>query len=182
MRRFLWTILAFGISTGLAARADDNGSAKPARKAPRKSLHDEFTGQQYGMAGCGLGSIVFADKPGMIQVIAATLNATGGNQTFAISSGTSNCGASGAKQDQAMLFLEVNHQALARDVSRGNGETLNSFAKLIGCDSAQLAPELKSNYTPIFEDAQTPQSSASAIFNVIRSNPTLSQCSTLGLG
>ncbi len=45
----------------------------------------------YGVAGCGLGSMVFGNQEGGIQVIAATLNGTG-IQTFGITSGTSNCG------------------------------------------------------------------------------------------
>ena len=47
--------------------------------------------KSYGTAGCGLGSLVFGDQPGIIQIVAATLNGIGG-QTFAITSGTSNCG------------------------------------------------------------------------------------------
>jgi len=61
------------------------------RSAPekRRGLEEQVSGQGYGMAGCGIGSIVFADKPGMIQIIAATLNGTAGSQTFGITSGTS---------------------------------------------------------------------------------------------
>ena len=46
----------------------------------------------YGSAGCGLGAIVFGSKPGMIQVLAATTNATFYSQTFGITTGTSECG------------------------------------------------------------------------------------------
>lgn len=186
MRLGLQFTLVLALSAGLLVHADGDGTSARRKKKPaqthNKSLHDQFTGQAWGMAGCGLGSVVFADKPGMVQVVAATLNSTFGNQTFGISSGTSNCGDSGANQEKAMLFIDVNRKALARDVSRGNGETLDSFAKLIGCDSARLAPELKSNYVPIFEDSTDTDATTSAIFNVIRANPGLSQCSTLGLG
>ncbi|MFN8945903.1 MAG: DUF3015 family protein, partial [Pseudobdellovibrionaceae bacterium] len=62
-----------------------------AQAQKKKALVDEMSGQGYGMAGCGLGSVVFGDKPGFIQIFAATLNSIGGNQTFGISLGTSNC-------------------------------------------------------------------------------------------
>ncbi|MEN0057326.1 MAG: DUF3015 family protein, partial [Bdellovibrio sp.] len=45
----------------------------------------------YGTAGCGLGSLVFGNEKGPVQIVAATLNGTG-VQTFGITTGTSNCG------------------------------------------------------------------------------------------
>ena len=45
---------------------------------------------QYGMAGCGLGSVVISDD-GFLQVFAATTNGTSYSQSFGITSGTSNC-------------------------------------------------------------------------------------------
>ena len=42
--------------------------------------------------GCGLGYIIFKGKDGLVsQTFAATTNGTFGNQTFGISSGTSEC-------------------------------------------------------------------------------------------
>lgn len=179
----VWSILvAAGLGFSLVAHAANKKRKYTTNESqPQPSLHDQFTGQRYGMAGCGLGSIAFADKPGMIQVVAATLNGTAGNQTFGISSGTSNCGQSGYKQDQAALFIEVNQHALARDVSRGQGEALQSFAKLVGCQPENLGSALKQNYDRVFsgEDAA---STTQAIFGVIKSNAQLQQCSTLGLG
>ena len=46
-------------------------------------------------AGCGLGSIIFEGQSGVVMnVLAATFNGTSGNQTFGMTSGTSNCDAS----------------------------------------------------------------------------------------
>ncbi len=120
------------------------GSSALAQK--KQSLHDKFTGQSYGLAGCGLGSIVFGDKPGMIQVVAATLNGTG-YQTFAISTGTSNCGESG-KQARAEQFIEVNKVSLENDLSRGAGESIVSLSEVMGCKNTNFTVELKSRYTP----------------------------------
>ena len=42
--------------------------------------------------GCGLGSMIIKNQNStMLQAIAATTNGTSGNQTFGITSGTSNC-------------------------------------------------------------------------------------------
>jgi hypothetical protein len=42
--------------------------------------------------GCGLGTIVFEGQNGLVsQTFAVTTNGTFGNQTFGITSGTSNC-------------------------------------------------------------------------------------------
>ena len=95
-------------------------AAAPAR-TKTKSLHDQFTGQPYGMAGCGLGSMVFGDKPGLIQVIAATVNSTAASQTFGISSGTSNCE---DRAGTAAFFIDANRVVLASDMARGSGETI----------------------------------------------------------
>jgi len=97
----------------------------------------------YGMAGCGLGSLLFGpdDQP-MAQVLAATTNGTFATQTFGISSGTSNCVSGGvirAEREQA-AFAEVNFQDLKRNMAAGGGEYLSSFSALLGCEeSAQPA-------------------------------------------
>lgn len=107
----------------------------------------------YGTAGCGLGSIVFKDKPGFIQVVAATLNGTG-FQTFAISSGTSNCGKSAPNQASAAAFIETNREAFAKDVARGQGETISSLTTLAGCaNPAAVGSLLQSEFNSIFPAA-----------------------------
>jgi hypothetical protein len=110
-------------------------------------LHDQFTGQNYGTSGCGLGSVVFADKPGFIQVIAATLNGSTGNQTFGISSGTSNCGESG-KQARAKQFIEVNRVALENDLAKGAGESVVALGEVMGCKNTNFSMQLRSQFTP----------------------------------
>jgi hypothetical protein len=95
--------------------------------------------QSYGMAGCGLGSLLFGkDNSKLMQVLASIINATGGSQTFGISSGTSNCVEGGvvkAEREQA-AFAEVNFQDLKRNMATGGGEFLASFATLLGCEDA----------------------------------------------
>src|SRR5688572_24436401 len=81
----------------------------------------------YGTAGCGLGSILFGDKPGIIQVLAATTNGTFGTQTFGITTGTSNCEDTAASAQNTKAFVQANREAVAKDIARGSGETIASL-------------------------------------------------------
>ena len=137
--RTVWALLSLVVLYAGVA------SAAPQKKA----LVDEVSGQGYGMAGCGLGSILFGPKPGMIQIVAATSNGIGG-QTFAITSGTSNC-VSDEDSKRAELFVESNRLALEDDISRGQGETLANFAEILGCGkNVKLGTELQKNFERIF--------------------------------
>lgn len=115
----------------------------------KAALVDHASGQGYGMSGCGLGSVVFGEKPGMIQIFAATTNGVSGNQTFGISSGTLNCGES-AKGAKAEQFIEVNKTALETDMARGQGESLTSLAQVLECKNQDFSTSMKSNYQTSF--------------------------------
>jgi hypothetical protein len=98
-----------------------------------------YAGGYYGMAGCGLGSLIFGpiNQPGA-QVLAATTNGTFATQTFGITSGTSNCVSGGvvrAEREQA-AFAELNFSDLKQNMAAGGGEYLKSFATLLGCEEA----------------------------------------------
>ncbi|MDQ3337505.1 MAG: DUF3015 domain-containing protein [Myxococcota bacterium] len=120
-------------------------------------------GARYGAAGCGLGSILFGAKPGFMQVFAATTNGTGG-QTFAITSGTSNCDSSAANEAGiARAFVEANREAFAKDVSRGSGETIQTLASLSGCkDNVAVGVSLQKNFKRIFPSAAASNTDISA--------------------
>src|SRR6185312_1180091 len=115
----------------------------------RKSLSQEFSGQGYGMAGCGLGSIVFGDQGGMVQIFAATTNGTSGNQTFGISSGTLNCGES-SHSAKAEQFIQINKVAIENDMARGQGESLTALSQVMECSNANFSGDLKNNYRQMF--------------------------------
>ena len=90
----------------------------------------------YGAAGCGLGSMVFADSPGIIQIFAATTNGIFGNQTFGITAGTSNCAEGGASASLMQEhFVALNQSSLSRDMAAGSGEYLSAFSVLMGCEA-----------------------------------------------
>lgn len=133
MRLKLFTLLTF---VSLNAHADRSGEA-----------------HTYGEAGCGLGTLVVGEKGN--QIIAATTNATG-VQSFGITSGTSNCVDYGTVRaaNRIPLYIEVNRLALAKEASRGSGETLAGLASLYGCNDAAFSAALKDNFKPVFEDTR----------------------------
>ncbi len=96
--------------------------------APAMAAH------KYGAAGCGLGSLVIGDKPGIAQVGAAILNNIG-LQTLSITTGLSNCDKDGSKNGTAMIenFVAINRASIERDTAAGGGEYLSSVALLMGC-------------------------------------------------
>lgn len=134
----------------------------------------------YGTAGCGLGAIIFGDKPGFIQVLAATFNATSGSQTFGISSGTSRCGKSEPSATAAAAFIETNREAFAKDAARGNGETISSLATLAGCQNpGAVGNVLQTEFTSIFPSAEaTDQQISNNALETLKSHAELA-CSNL---
>ena len=133
---------------------------------------------QYGMAGCGLGSMIFPDG-GVIQILAATTNGISGNQTFGITSGTSNCEVDG-NGASAALFIEANREAVGKEISRGTGESLETLARLGGCASAsEIGTYLQSEYQSIFPSAKVSDKQVGmTIVTMLKDNEQL-QCTAL---
>lgn len=108
-------------------------------------------------AGCGLGSLLFQEKEGLpYNVMAATTNGVFGNQTFGMTSGTLGCGNSGSAQAAVDQYLDSNIDKIAFDMSRGQGETLQGLAAVMGVDSADQAHFFavsKNNFDAIFPSA-----------------------------
>lgn len=134
----------------------------------------------YGMAGCGLGSLVIP-KQGS-QVFAGTTNGTSSNQYFGITFGTSNCVDNGTgevahRMDQ---YIHVNKSQLAGDVAKGQGETIVALGQVMGCQpQAPLASALKAHYQDIFNGDQTTNIVTDNIITVIQNDESLStQCKT----
>ncbi len=120
----------------------------------KKGLLAEYSGQGYGSAGCGLGSMVMGSKGN--QILAATTNGSSGNQTFGISTGSLNCQQDAVFKSgkEVPAFIEVNKVALANDAARGHGETLAGLANLMNCDAKVMGSAMKKNYNKIFVDSK----------------------------
>lgn len=104
--------------------------------------------------GCGLGSIVIKNQNStVLQALAATTNATSGNQTFGITSGTSNCNkpSNFVSNDKLNQFVNENMDELAMDISAGKGETLETVAKLMNVENnAAFSAKLQANFSNIY--------------------------------
>ncbi|MCA9547482.1 MAG: DUF3015 family protein [Myxococcales bacterium] len=140
---------------------------------------------KYGTAGCGLGSMLFDGNTKGKQILAATTNGIFGIQTFAITSGTSNCTAGGiVKADkQQEAFVEANFESLQRDLAAGEGEYLAAFSGLLGC-SDDATPALASFAQENFEHFSGPEMSPHGMLYTMKSglsvHPTLrTQCSRI---
>jgi hypothetical protein len=106
--------------------------------------------------GCGLGSMAWEGNDGLIsQISAATTNGTSGNQTFGITSGTSNCTQfkDWTSNEKLKVFVADNMDSLAKDISKGNGEYVDTFASLVGipaADRADFGSTLQTNFSRIY--------------------------------
>lgn len=135
---------------------------------------------QYGMAGCGIGALVFGDQPGKVQIVAGVLNNLISPQTSAITSGTSNCYESGGRAASDM-YIETNKVALQEDVARGEGETLAGLLTIWSCDNAsQIGSTLQKNYGNIFVAPMTSTAIKGSMQNTIKNNEAVAaSCQTL---
>lgn len=104
--------------------------------------------------GCGLGSLIIKNQNTVaLQVLAATINATSGTQTFGITSGTSDCSKPNnyVSNDKLNKFVSENMDELAMDISAGKGETLETVAKLMNVEnSAEFSAKLQANFSNIY--------------------------------
>lgn len=117
-----------------------------------------FAGQAQNNTGCGLGTMLFknnADNSVVLQTFQATTNGIYGNQTFGITTGTSDCAQpkNFVSNERVNEFMVANMDNLAKDIAQGRGETLDAFAELIGVP-ADKRPEfyasLQAGFAKIF--------------------------------
>lgn len=128
--------------------------------------------------GCGVGTMIWKGQSGIApHVLAATTNGTFGNQTLGMTTGTLGCQTNQSIQSMA-LYLDSNIDKVARDMSRGEGENLDTLAVLIGVeeqDRAHFNSTLRSNFSEIFPTADTTSDQAvSAIVEILEQDPSLS--------
>jgi len=138
------------------------------------------------VGSCGWGSKLFQGQKGIApQVLAATTNGTSGNQTFAVTSGTSGCTQDGVVSSnwKTALFIDGNKEKLARDMSMGQGETLDSLAQLIGVQDQHKSSFFrlaKENFGTIFAtDTATTDQVLAGLKQVLAKDAELSRYSTL---
>lgn len=118
-------------------------------------------GQARRNVGCGLGTMLFkdsADDKWLLQALQATTNGTFGNQTFGITTGTSECERATkiASNEKLNQFVADNMDNLAKDIAMGHGETLDTLAELMEVplqERAEFYSKLQVNFSSIFTSA-----------------------------
>ena len=143
-----------------------------------------FARANYGMAGCGLGALVIDRNEQLPQIGAWFLNGIYGNQTFGITSGTSNC-VEGRTKIVAMeqeVFVAANLTTLKKQASQGEGEHLDGLAEVFGCsgdkEKVRLLQMCKQEYRKIFTSKE-PETVLHNILSVIQNDSTLQKNCTL---
>jgi len=112
--------------------------------------------------GCGLGTTLIGESMKdsiLLQIFAATTNGTSGNQTFGVTSGTSECTAPSnfVSNERLEQFVQANLDELAKDIAAGSGESLETVAELMEVPAAArpaLYSRLQAGFTTIFPTAQ----------------------------
>jgi hypothetical protein len=129
---------------------------------------------KYGTAGCGLGSMAFGAQPGGVQIFAATTNSLFGTQTFGITTGTSNCGP-GLLAQGTRNFVDANREVLAKDISRGQGESIGALSWINGCaDSQAVGSALQARFGRIFpSESASNEDVTNAILETLHTDPAL---------
>jgi hypothetical protein len=158
-------------------------AAEPAPATPAGAPHDDElvrgmktnTGRGYGPAGCGLGSLIFEPNSGFTQVFAATTNGTFFSQTFGITSGTSNCVDTSGGTASAKAFIQTNRTAIAKDIARGQGETIKSLRRLGGCaDDRAVGASLQKSFERVFPSAAMSDADVgNSVVGALRADTTL---------
>jgi len=133
----------------------------------------------FAQPGCGVGAMIWKGQSGIApHVLAATTNGTFGNQTFGMTTGTLGCQTNESVQSMAM-YMDSNIDKVARDISRGSGENLDTLAVLLGVDAEDretFNTVLKNNFATIFPNSNTTSGEAvDSIVSLLEQNESLNK-------
>ncbi len=120
--------------------------------------------------GCGLGDLIFGDPDTVaLQSLEATTNGIFGNQTFGITSGTSNCSKPSkyVSNERLQEFVAQNMDSIASDIASGQGESLDTVAELMGVQTSErtaFGTTVQASFQEIYTSGQV--TSAQVIDNI----------------
>jgi len=120
--------------------------------------------------GCGIGSMLFENNDGLMSQTAAGTTNGFFNQSFGISSGTLDCNQPAQFYGSEMLhrFVAENMDNLAKDIARGQGESLDTLAVLMNVPAENRGTfntSLQTNFDHIFTSPQV--TDAEVLQNII---------------
>jgi len=110
-------------------------------------------------AGCGVGTMIFKDKSGLVYgLMAATTNGSFTNGLISQTFGLLNCPESTSIKGKIATFIDFNKQQLAVETAQGQGEHLAALVDMYGvkeADRAAATSALKANQATIFSGSST---------------------------
>lgn len=118
----------------LVSGAVANGAESEPKKKSGGSSRAYST--PFGLAGCGLGSVIIDAKDKSSQIAASLINTYIGFVSSAITSGTSNCNYDNkTAMTEQKVYVTANLRTLEKEAAAGNGPHLSALAELFGCES-----------------------------------------------
>lgn len=124
-----------------------------------------LSGTSYGATvaqdcGCGLGRVAIGEKVGLgWNLLGTFLNGISANQTFGMTSGTSECGGTRnlVMNQHLEIFVADNMDTLAVDIASGGGESLDALLEIARVEPALRGPVasmLQERFETIYPDAR----------------------------
>lgn len=144
----------------------------------------------YGMAGCGLGSMLFdgpKDNTKVTQILVLTTNNYFFPQSSAITSGSSNCTNSPADSEEAFriereTYVSMNLGDLNKEAAQGQGDRLRGLSEMLGCGEQNevqaFAQVAQLSHSEIFSDVQATDVTNRWV-NKANENDVLKSCLTV---
>jgi Protein of unknown function (DUF3015) len=135
-----------------------------------------------GGPGCGWGNMLFEGHKGLpSHLVASTTNASSGNATFGMTSGTNGCRTDGPLkyQGKPMLVVSTMMDELSEDMAKGEGEALTTYAVVLGVspeDRAHFKHITNQHFAEIFSSADvTAEQVLSATLSVMKRDEQLAK-------
>ena len=133
-----------------------------------------------GGGGCGWGQMLFDGQTGTAtHVLAMTTNASTGNNTFGVTSGTNGCSANGTIKygGKEMVNVGLFMDEFSNDVAQGDGEVLSAVAISLGVevdDREHFKAAMQQNFDKLFPSENvTTEEVLAAMWSVMQNDETL---------
>lgn len=195
----LFTLMTVVLPLALTLSAGDAFAQKKKKKKKKKSekageMSEEgaasgggYKNAAYGMAGCGLGSIVMKNNTKGAQSTAALTNGYTYTTLFGITSGTSNCTDTDSETAavEREVYISANLASLSKEAAQGEGDHLLAFADVLGCAEGDLYPQFvkisKEQHSDIF-GSEDPMTVLNSYMNALKADHQLkSACNRIGV-
>ncbi len=199
LRRLLSTLLLVAPLALVLSSGEAMAQKKKKKKKKKSEKTEEVSGAEgetagagykaapYGMAGCGLGSLVMKSNTKGAQSSAATTNGYTYTTLLGILSGTSNCVDTDSESTAAEreVYISANLASLSKEAAQGEGRHLLAFADVLGCAGDQSYPQFvkvsQEQHQAIF-NSDDPQAVLNSYIGAVKANSQLrTECARLGV-